>query len=69
MWRQMPYDESHGKIHKWIMWNHMIVRTVLQSKLVISVGIPDMDPQLDVIQKSMVVDSSPKLTHSDWIEE
>ena len=28
-----------------------------------------MYPQLKVIQKSMVVDSSPKLTHDDWIQE
>ena len=44
-------------------------KTMLQSKLVTDVGIPEEDPQLNVIQKSMVVDSSPKLTHSDWIKE
>ena len=41
------------------------VKTMLQSKLVTDVGIPDVYPQLNVIQKSMVVDSSPKLTHND----
>ena len=47
----------------------LIVKTMLQSKLVTDVNIPEMDPQLKVIQKSMVVDSSPKLTHDDWIQE
>ena len=28
-----------------------------------------MYPQLKVIQKSMMVDSSPKLTHNNWIRE
>ena len=47
----------------------LIVKTMLQSKLVTNVDIPEMYPQLKVKQKSMVVDSSPKLTHSDWIKE
>ena len=47
----------------------LIVKAMLQSKLVSDVGIPEMYPQLKVIQKSMVVDSSPKLTHNDWIKE
>ena len=47
----------------------MIVKTMLQSKLVTDVGIPDLDSQLNVIQKSMVVNSSCKLTHKDWIKE
>ena len=42
---------------------------MLQSKLVTNVDIPEMYPQLKVIQKSMVVDSSPKLTRNDWIKE
>ena len=33
------------------------------------VDIPEMYPQLKVIKKSMVVDSSSKLTHNDWIKE
>ena len=48
--------------------NHVepvIVKTMLQPKLVTDVGIPDVYPQLNAIQKSMVVNSSPKLTHSD----
>ena len=32
------------------------------------VGMPEIDTQLNLIQKSMVVDSSPKLTPSDWIK-
>ena len=46
----------------------VIMKTMLQSKLVTDVGIPDLDSQLNVIQKSMVI-SSPKLTHKDWIKE
>ena len=47
----------------------VIMKTMLQSKLVTDVGIPDLDSQLNVIQKGMVVNSSPKLAHSDWIKE
>ena len=47
----------------------VIMKTMLQSKLVTDVGIPDLDSQLNVIQISMVVNSSPKLTHKDWIKE
>ena len=47
----------------------VIMKTMLQSKLVTDVEIPDLDSQLNVIQKSMVVDSSPKLTHNSWIKE
>ena len=47
----------------------LIVKTMLQSKLVTNVDMPEMYPQLEVIQKSMVVDSLPKLTHNDWIKE
>ena len=43
----------------------LIVKTMLQSKLVMDVDIPEMYSQLKVIQKSMVVDGSPKLTHND----
>ena len=39
----------------------LIVKTMLQSKLVTDVGILEMYPQLKVIQESMVVESSPKL--------
>ena len=42
---------------------------MLQSKLVTNVGVPEIYLQLNVIQKGMVVDSSPKLTHSNWIKE
>ena len=38
----------------------LTVKTVLQSKLVTHVGVPEIYPQLNVIQKSMVVDNSPK---------
>ena len=48
---------------------HLIVKTMLQSKLKDDVGMPEINPQLNLIQKSMVVDSSPKLNHNDWIKE
>ena len=47
----------------------LIVTTMLQLRLGTEVGIPEVCPQLPLIQKSMVVDSSPKLTHDDWIKE
>ena len=47
----------------------LIVKTMLQSKLVMNVDIPEMYSQLKVIQKSLVVDSLPKLIHNDWIRE
>ena len=47
----------------------LIVKTMLQSKLVMDVDIPEMYPQLKVIQKSLVVDSSTQLTHNNWIRE
>ena len=34
-----------------------------------NVDIPEVYPQLKVIQKSLVVDSSPKLMNNDWIRE
>ena len=34
-----------------------------------NVDIPEVYPQLEVVQKSMVVDSSPKLSNNDWIRE
>ena len=34
-----------------------------------NVEIPDVYPQVKVVQKSMIVDSSPKLTKKDWIRE
>ena len=48
--------------------NHMeplIVKTMLQSKFVTDVDILEVYPQLKVIQKSLVVDSSTKLTNND----
>ena len=47
----------------------LLVKTMLQSKLITNVGIPEMYPQLKVIQKNMVVDSSSRLTHNGWIRE
>ena len=47
----------------------LIVKAMLQSKLVMNVDIPEVYPQLEVVQKSLVVESSPKLTNNDWIRE
>ena len=47
----------------------LVVKAMLQSKLVMNVEIPDVYPQLKAVQKSLVVDSSPKLTNNDWIRE
>ena len=47
----------------------LVVKAMLQSKLVMNVEIPDLYPQLKFVQKSLVVDSSPKLTNKDWIRD
>ena len=47
----------------------MIVTMMLQSRFGTEVGIPEVYPQLSLIQKSMVVDSYPTLVHNDWIKE
>ena len=46
-----------------------IVHTMLQSKLEAEMGIPDAYSQLNVIQKKMLVNSTPKLTQHDWVKE
>ena len=43
----------------------LIVKPILQSKLLMSVDIPEVYPQLEVVQKNLVVESSPKLTNND----
>ena len=45
----------------------LIVKTMLQSKLMTGVGLPEY-PQLNVIQKCTIVNSSPKLTHDDGLK-
>ena len=47
----------------------LIVNTMLQSKLGTEVGIPAVYPQQLLIQKSMVVDGSPKLACDDWVRQ
>ena len=52
--------------------NHMeplIVNMMLQSKLETEIGIPEEYLQLNVVQKGMLVNSTPKLTHSEWVKE
>ena len=41
----------------------LVVKAILQSELDVNVEIPDVYPQIEVVQKSLVVDSSPKLTN------
>ena len=45
------------------------VNTMLQSKLETEIGIPEVYLQLNVVQKGMLVNSTPKLTHSEWVKE
>ena len=47
----------------------LTVKAMLQSKLVMNVDISEVYPQLEVVQKSLIVDSSPKLTNNDRIRE
>ena len=47
----------------------LIVNTMLQSELGTEVGIPQVYPQQLLIQKSIVVDGSPKLAHDNWVRE
>ena len=47
----------------------LIVKAMLQYKLVTNVDILEVYPQLEVIQKSLFVDSFSKLTSNDWIRE
>ena len=47
----------------------LIVQTMLQSKLEIEMGIPEKYSPLNVIQKEMLVNSTPKLTQHEWVKE
>ena len=47
----------------------LIVQTMLQSKLETEMGIPEEYSPLNVIQKEMLVNSTPKLTQSEWVKE
>ena len=47
----------------------LVVKAMLQSKLVMNVEILDIYSQIEVVQKILVVDSSPKLTNNDWIRQ
>ena len=47
----------------------LIVHTMLQSKLEAEMRIPEEYSQLNVIQKEMLVSSTPKLTLHEWIKE
>ena len=52
--------------------NHLeplIVQTMLQSKLETEMGIPETYSPLNVIQKEMLVNSTPKLTQHEWVRE
>ena len=47
----------------------LVLKAILQSKLVVNMEIPDVHPQVEVVQKSLVVNSSPKSTKKDWIRQ
>ena len=47
----------------------LVVHTMLQSKLETEIGIPEEYSQLNVIQKEMLVNSTPKLTQHEWVRE
>ena len=47
----------------------LIVQTMLQSKLETEMGIPEKYSPLNVIQKEMLVNSTPKLPQSEWVKE
>ena len=47
----------------------LIVQTMLQSKLETEMGIPEKYSPLNVIQKEMLVNSTPKLTQHEWVKE
>ena len=47
----------------------LIVHTMLQLKLETEIGIPEEYSQLNVIQKEMLVNSTPKLTQHEWVKE
>ena len=47
----------------------LIVQTMLQSKLETEMGIPQKYSPLNVIQKEMLVNSTPKLTQHEWVKE
>ena len=47
----------------------LIVHTMLQSKLETEIGIPEEYSQLNVVQKEMLVNSTPKLTQHEWVKE
>ena len=47
----------------------LIVQTMLQSKLETEMGIPEKYSPLSVIQKEMLVNSTPKLTQHEWVKE
>ena len=69
MYRLMPLSRLPWENTQVDHVEPLIVKTMLQSKLETKVGITDVNPQLNSILKSMVVDSSPKLTHDDWVKE
>ena len=47
----------------------LIVQTMLQSKLETEMGIPEKYSPLNVIQKEMLKNGTPKLTQHEWVKE
>ena len=47
----------------------LIVQTMLHPKLEAKMGIPEKYSPLSVIQKEVLVNSTPKLTQHEWVKE
>ena len=47
----------------------LIVKTMLQSKLESETSLPNECPPVKLLLKSVIVDSTLKLTRNDWIKE
>ena len=47
----------------------LVVHTMSQSKVETEIGMPQEYSQLNVIQKEMLVNSTPKLTQYKWVRE
>ena len=52
-----------------VLLEPLIVQTMLQSKLETEIGIPEKYLPLNVIQKEMLVNSTPKLSQHEWVKE
>ena len=61
---RIPWENTQANYLK-----PLFVNMMLQSKLETDIGIPEEYLQLNVMQKEMLVNSTPKLTHNEWVKE